>query len=307
MIFNIQKCSIHDGAGLRTLVFFKGCPLRCLWCANPESQSYKAEIMEFPSKCIGCGFCRKECKVGAIKEDGRIDRAACTGCFKCVDACYAESRKIAGEEYTVDELFKEIDKDRLFYETRGGGVTFSGGEPLTQPEYLAEIAARCKKSNISVNIESCGYGKYDEFKKALPYIDAMFMDIKQIDSGKHKEMTGFGNELILDNIKKISEFGVPITIRTPVVPGYTDSPDNIEGIAKFICDLPSVSEYELLPYHRLGESKYAALGRDYLLKGLEPPADQQMNDFVSAANRILKARNKKCFWTKDNNKMFIEQ
>lgn len=306
MIFNIQKCSIHDGDGLRTLVFFKGCPLRCPWCSNPESQSYGPEIIESPSKCIGCGLCRDRCPQRAIAGTGKIDRTKCPeNCTVCTDICYAEAKRIAGKEYTIDELFDEIKKDFIFYEMKGGGVTFSGGEPLTHGKYLKEIAQKCKKNRINVVVESCGYSPFAEFEGALSYIDAMFMDIKIIDSALHKKITGAGNELILDNIKKISEFGIPITIRTPVIPGYTDSVENITGIAEFITMLPAVREYELLVYHNLGESKYASLGKKYELAGVEPPSDEQMRQLVKKANSILQPHGKQCFYMKDNNKEVI--
>lgn len=303
MVFNIQKCSIHDGAGLRTLVFFKGCPLRCPWCANPESQSYERDIVEYLSKCIGCGMCRKLCPVSAIGEDGRIDRERCLeGCEACTDICYAEARRNVGKTYSVSELFEEIKKDKVFYDIKGGGVTFSGGEPLTHGAYLEKIARKCRENRINVCVESCGHSRFESFEGALPYIDAMFMDIKLIDSEKHREVTGFGNELILENIRRISEYGIPLTIRTPVVPGYTDSPENIAGISRFVADLPSVSEYELLVYHNLGESKYGALGRSYALKGTKPPAEEEMRALTKLANGILRPRNKSCFFMKDNRK-----
>ncbi|MBQ4649770.1 MAG: glycyl-radical enzyme activating protein [Firmicutes bacterium] len=303
MIFNIQKCSIHDGNGLRTLVFFKGCPLRCPWCANPESQSYTADIGEYPNKCIGCGLCRDRCPQNAIAADGHINRQFCLEeCKNCTDICYAEAKRNIGKDYTIEELYKEIKKDKIFYDIKGGGVTFSGGEPLTHGKYLKEIAEVCQKNRINVCIESCGYSKFEEFKDALPFIDEMFMDIKLIDSQKHKEIIGAGNELILENIRKISEYGIPITIRTPVVPGYTDEPENIAGIAEFISTLPTVKEYELLAYHNLGESKYAALGKEYLLKGVKPPSDEDMIKLVKLANSILNKYGKKCFYMKDNKK-----
>lgn len=306
MIFNIQKCSIHDGNGLRTLVFFKGCPLRCPWCSNPESQTYDMEIAEHPSKCIGCGFCMKRCPQKAIGTALRIDRALCVkGCTACTDICHAEAKRIVGKDYSVDELFEEIRKDKIFYDISGGGVTFSGGEPLTHGKYLKQIAQKCRENKINVCIESCGYGRFEEFEEALPYIDAMFMDIKVIDSEKHKEITGFGNELILNNIKKISDFGIPITIRTPIVPGYTDYPENIAGIAEFVSTLPTVNEYELLAYHRLGESKYAALGRQYPLKGVEPPTDSEIEELVKLTNTILSKYGKQCFYMKDNKKEVV--
>lgn len=306
MIFNIQKCSIHDGDGLRTLVFFKGCPLRCKWCSNPESQAYHAEIMESSARCIACGACRDICPLSAISDDFIIDRARCIDCRKCVDVCYAESKKLTGNDYTIEELYREIEKDKPFYAMFGGGVTFSGGEPLTHSEYLRDIAEKCHEKGIDVVVESCGYGQFEKFKMALPYIDSMFMDMKHIDSAVHKELTGYGNELILGNIKKISEHGVPITIRTPIIPGCTDTVENIKGIAEFVGGLPSVKEYELLAYHNFGQPKYKALGRSYLLKDTQAPNDDRMRELVKAANGVLSKYGKQCCWTKDNNKEVVK-
>lgn len=308
MIFNIQKCSIHDGVGLRTLVFFKGCPLNCLWCANPESQSYEKEVMEIPRKCIHCGACQKVCSESAISltdERFEINRSSCKKCFKCIDVCYAESKKLVGDEKDVQSLFKEINKDRLFYQMNGGGVTFSGGEPLMQPEFLTEIAEMCKKNGISTSIETCGYGNYEKFKEALQFIDSIFIDLKHMDSDIHKKLTGKGNELILRNIKAISTHGIPITIRTPVVPGCNDSVENIKAIASFIKGIPNVIEYELLPYHSLGNSKYASLGIPYALEDVMPPSDNQMIELVKLANQILQPFGRQAFYTKNNKKEII--
>lgn len=303
MIFNVQKCSIHDGVGLRTIVFFKGCPLRCKWCANPESQLYTPEIMEYPRKCVGDGNCVKVCPVGAISptEEGlMIDREKCIKCFRCTEVCYALAKEVCGDEKTADELFKEVNKDRHFYRLKGGGATFSGGEPLTQPELLTDLAKKCKANRIDTTIETCGYGDYEKFKEAIPYLNYIFFDLKEMDPEKHKELTGVTNEVILGNLKKINEFGIPITIRTPVVPGCNDSIKNIEAIADFIKDLSSVREYELLPYHNLGESKYRALGKNYELEEVKPPEDDFIRERVKAANIILKPFGKECFYTKKN-------
>ena len=307
MIFNIQKCSIHDGLGLRTLVFLKGCPLRCLWCANPESQSYQQEIMEFPRKCIHCGACQRVCQSAISVKDGEfiIDRERCTKCFKCTEVCYAESKEVVGEEMDMDTLFKELNKDRRFYQRSGGGVTFSGGEPLTHPDFLAEIAGKCKRNRINTTIETCGYGNYDEFKKALPFIDSMFIDLKHMDSDVHKRLTGVGNEKILSNTRTISTHGIPITIRTPVVPGCNDSIDNIEAIAAFISELPNVQEYELLSYHNLGSSKYQSLGIPYALEDVKPPAEEDMMELVRRANLILAPHGKQCFYMIKNKKEIV--
>lgn len=308
MIFNIQKCSVHDGIGLRTLVFFKGCRLRCPWCANPESQLYTKEIMEVRRKCIGCGACVKVCPHAAItpgEEELTIDRSICDNCFKCTDVCYADSKQPVGKEMTTEELFKEINKDRMFYQQFGGGVTFSGGEPLTQPKELIAIAKKCKANRINVAIETCGFGNFEEFKEALHYIDEMFFDVKHIDPRIHRQLTGVGNEVILENLKQISTYGIPITIRTPVVPGYNDSEENIAGIATFIKDIPNIQGYELLPYHNLGESKYQSLGRDYELKDVKPPEDEDIIKLVKLANHILQSYGKPCFYTVKNRKEIL--
>lgn len=308
MIFNIQKCSIHDGIGIRTIVFFKGCPLKCPWCANPESQSYTQEIMEISRSCIGCDACIRTCPADAIRitpNGPTIDRQTCTLCFRCTDVCYAESKKIVGDELDAESVFREVYKDRFFYQQRGGGVTFSGGEPLTQPEFLTELAIKCKLNRINTTIETCGFGIYEHFKPALDYIDSAFIDIKHIDSSVHKELTGIGNEVILNNIKKISSHGIPITIRTPVVPGYTDSEENISGIANFIKDIPNIQEYELLPYHNLGASKYHSLGRIYALETIPIPNDENIIKLVKLANRILQPYGKQCFYTKKNKKEIV--
>lgn len=309
MIFNIQKCSVHDGTGLRTLVFFKGCPLRCPWCANPESQSFEKEIMEVPRKCIGCMACVNRCPNKAIiVSDGgfTINRSLCRNCFVCTDICYAEAKQAVGKKMSTEELFNEINKDRLFYQYFGGGVTFSGGEPLTHSKELTDILRKCKSNHINTAIETCGMGSFDEFKSVLPYLDEMFFDIKLIDSIEHKNVTSLGNEIILDNLKRISSYDIPITIRTPIVPGYTDSEENIKGIANFIKDIPNVQGYELLPYHSLGKSKYASLGREYKLNEVNPPGDEMMEALVKMANQILCSHGIPCYYTVKNRKEIIK-
>lgn len=310
MIFNIQKCSIHDGSGLRTLVFFKGCPLRCKWCANPESQLYVKEVMESPSKCIGCGACIEECPEGAIvltQDEGPIiQRDKCARCFNCTEVCYAGAKYEMGREITTDELFHEIQKDKIFYKMHGGGVTFSGGEPLTHPNDLTAIAKKCQENGISVMLESCGVGKYENFSKALPYVSGMFMDIKHIDPKVHKELTGSDNVDILENIRKIADYGIPIVARTPIIPGLNDSEDNIRGIAEFIASVPGITEYELLPYHEFGVNKYKALGREYPLRGLETPSEEKMDGLMKVANSVLASVNKECFVTRNNNRVVVK-
>lgn len=297
-IFNIQKCSIHDGDGLRTLVFFKGCPLRCKWCANPESQSFDKVIMESFTRCIGCGTCREVCPKNAISldDDFRIDREKCNLCGKCVEDCYAQAKYFMGQKYTVDEVFDEIKKDIRFYYNSTGGVTFSGGEPLCQPEFLYEISRKCKEYDINVAIETCGCGDYDKFKRALKYISSIFFDIKHIDPDIHKSLTGKNNKMILNNLAKIDAHNIPITIRTPVIPDYNDDANNIKAIAEYIKNFHSIVCYELLAYHNLGEIKYKALGRKYELHNVVKPDEHKMNKLVSEANSVLKGSNIVCIY-----------
>lgn len=252
--------------------------------------------------------CIKVCPRSAIglqKDGPRIERELCINCFKCSDRCYAASKEPVGKDYDIEELYKMIDRDRVFYEIKGGGVTFSGGEPLTHPQYLTEIARICHERGIDVAIESCGVGNYDEFKHALPYINSAFLDIKHINSERHKEITGSGNKLILHNIKRIAEADINITIRTPIIPGRNDSRDNLIGIAEFLLTIPAVKEYELLAYHPFGVGKYEALGREYPLQGLEPPSDEQMRELVKCVNNVFKGHDKVCFYTKDNQKEIV--
>lgn len=298
-IFNIQKCSIHDGPGIRTLVFFKGCPLRCKWCANPESQSFAPQIMNMYSRCVSCMMCIDVCEKKCIyrSDSGRyeINYSLCDGCGKCAEVCFAEARTLMGRKITVQELFEEIKKDQGFFNRSGGGVTFSGGEPLMQPEFLKEIAKLCKENGIKTAMESCGCGDIEKFGPAMKYIDFMYFDVKHMDPEIHKKLTGMSNEMILKNLKGINDMGTTeIVIRTPVIPGYNDSEDNIIATAEMLNDLNMVKGYELLAYHNLGENKYDALGRKYELHNVEKPSTEFMNRLVDKANSVL--RNKKCFY-----------
>lgn len=305
-IINIQKCSIHDGRGMRTTVFFKGCGLHCLWCANPESIHFYPEVSLNTAKCMGCGFCAKMCKSGAVTldEDGSLhyDRKKCTGCGACARMCPTEARKLFGEDYTVDELFKKIYQDRYYFQHSGGGVTFSGGEALMQPEFLLAVCKKCRQYRINVAIESCGCGDYEKFKPCLDYIDFIYFDLKQMDPEMHRKITGQTNERILANLEKISQHGIEICVRTPVVPGWNDSEENIRATAEFIKDLPNVKRYELLAYHKLGINKYKILDREYPLNDVEELSTEHMFSLVDAANEVLLPVGKKCFYNNENMK-----
>lgn len=303
-IFNVQKCSIHDGRGMRTTVFFKGCGFRCLWCANPESIRFQPEVALNPALCMGCGFCVRVCKTGAAQkqEDGSLsyDRSKCTGCGACTVMCPTDARKLFGKDYTVDELFKVILQDRHYFRHSGGGVTFSGGEALMQPDFLLALCQKCREYRINVTVESCGCGDYERFKPCLDYIDFFYYDLKHMDPDRHKAITGQTNERVLENLKRISNHGIEICIRTPVVPGWNDSTENIRATAAFIRDLPNVQRYELLAYHKLGINKYQILGRTYPLDDVTEPTPEHLFHLVDVANEILKPVGKRCFYNQNN-------
>ena len=242
-IFNIQRFSIHDGPGIRTIVFFKGCYMRCAWCSNPESQSSEIESMT---------------------EGGKI--------------------KTVGRDVTVDEIMPELLADRPYYRRSGGGITLSGGEVLCQSDFAAELLSACQSAGLHTAIESAASSSYEKIEKLLPHLDLYLMDIKHIDSAKHKEFTGQPNERILENARRVAEDGrVELIIRTPVVPGFNDTAEEIRAISRFAASLPGVREHHLLPYHRLGQDKYSGLGRSYAMEGIEPPSKEKMEYLLSVA------------------------
>lgn len=241
-IFNIQRFSIHDGPGIRTIVFFKGCVMRCAWCCNPESQRYEIET---------------------LIEGGK--------------------EKTVGRDVYVSDLMPELLSDMPYYRRSGGGITLSGGEVLCQADFARELLRECKENGLHTAIESAASTKFSEIEKLLPYLDMYLMDIKHIDPVKHKEFTGVSNERILENARAVAESGVELIIRTPVIPGFNDTPEEIRAISHFAKTLPGVREHHLLPYHRLGQDKYEGLGRKYSLVGIEPPSREKMEYLLSIA------------------------
>ncbi len=241
-IFNIQRFSIHDGPGIRTIVFFKGCFMRCEWCCNPESQKFEIQTMI---------------------ENGK--------------------KKTVGRDVTVEELLPELLADRPYYRRSGGGITLSGGEILCQPQFARDLLRACKENGLHTAVESTANAPFEKIEMVLPYLDLYLMDIKHMDSEKHKRYTGAPNELILENAKKIAESDTQLIIRTPVVPSFNDTAAEIKAISKFAAGLPNVEEHHLLPYHRLGQDKYDQLGRTYALKEILPPPDEKMQYLLSIA------------------------
>lgn len=288
MIANIERYAINDGSGVRTTIFTKGCYLQCRWCSNPETQSFYPEMSFFPDKCIGCMNCVKSCMYGALNENLEAEREICSKChlkehaFSCVEKCYVNCRKVTGQKMTVKQVYDIVKRDVPFYEGSGGGVTLSGGEPMAQPEFTYAMLRTLTERWISTGIETCGYADKEDYEKVVPYLDTIFMDIKHMNSDKHREWTGQGNEKILENIKYVNElagiYDCKLFIRMPVIPGFNDTPEDIEEAARFTAGCRNVTGMELLPYHKLGRGKYYSLGRKYLLEELVPPSADHMTE-----------------------------
>ena len=294
-ILRIERSSIHDGQGLRTVVFLKGCPLRCRWCSTPESQSPRPELGFVAGRCRGCGTCVKVCPAGAVSlavESGkaRFDRAKCRGCFECVSKCPAGALKKYGVPMTVEEVAAEISRDEVFYFHSGGGVTISGGEPLYQPRFTAEILRECKRLGIHTAIETCLFAPWDCVEAVLPWLDVLYVDIKLMDEGLHKRWTGAGNRLILENLRRIdgSFYNIEIIARIPLIPGVTDTDKNLSDAVEMLSRIKKLKDIELLPYHRLGIETYRNLGREYSLKDLVPPSEEHMLERRKYLARLMK-------------------
>jgi pyruvate formate lyase activating enzyme len=274
LVFDIQRFAVHDGGGIRTLVFLKGCPLGCQWCQNPESMNPAPEIMRIPHHCISCVKCMTLCPQHAITSSATgeivLDRSRCDLCGDCVAGCYAGSMNIVGRYLTPEEVMEEVDRDRKFYTASGGGVTFSGGEPTLQHVFLGACLELAKARGLHTAIETCGQTAWEHLEALLPWLDLVLCDIKHMDPVRHKELTGVSNARILDNIARISRSGVALRLRLPLVPGANDSEANIAATARFAASLPALQGFDILPYHRLGEAKWEQLGRDYPLRGVSP-------------------------------------
>lgn len=281
MIFNIQRFSVHDGPGIRTTVFFKGCTLRCAWCHNPESISFQRQLAFYPERCIGCGACFSVCPQKAHYTDDtgthRIDRDACNLCMRCAEACYAEALTAIGSETALESLMESILSDALYYKNSGGGVTFSGGECMAQPGFLRDALAACKAHGIHTAVDTAGNVPWSSFEMILPYTDLFLYDLKAASSAVHERLTGAGNELILQNLRKLCDAGKQIFIRIPLIPGLNDG--ELAGMAELIKGLP-VDRVEILPYHRLGEGKYASLGMEAATLRIDTPGDAAIQQAV---------------------------
>jgi pyruvate formate lyase activating enzyme len=281
IILNIQGYCIHDGPGIRTSVFLKGCPLRCLWCQNPESHSFYPELLFVEEKCTGCGRCIQVCPEKAIRMHGKLsqtDRGLCKSTGLCVDACPNEARTVIGKRATAAEIFKEIAADSLFYQESGGGVTLSGGEPLAQPEFASNILKKCRDAGFHTALDTCGYANWTIAREVLRQVNLVLFDFKHMNPEMHKKYTGISNERILENAKKIHhEMSIPMRARVTLVPGRNDSPENLEATARFVAnELSKEIPVHLLPYHRLGEAKWERLDRKNETASIQIPGEQQL-------------------------------
>jgi len=287
LIFNIQRFSVYDGMGIRTTVFFKGCPLHCSWCHNPESLSLVREIALRSDRCIQCGDCMAICKNGAIyRENGSyvIHRERCLRCGECVDVCVADARALVGREMTVEEVMKEIRADASFFNQSGGGVTFSGGEPLLQHEFLLALLETCRMEGIHTTVDTTGFTSATILKSIAENTDLFLYDLKLFNDAMHREYTGVSNQIIFQNLKLLADWNKKVVIRIPLIPSLNDDEENIRALGAFVASLQKIQEIHLLPYHRSGIDKYQRIGMEYTLVTLAIPN----HEMLQSAERMLK-------------------
>lgn len=283
IIFDIKRFSIHDGPGIRTTVFLKGCPLRCDWCHNPESQERAPQMMLRPSRCIQCGACIEVCPAGAIRAVGGAvltDPALCLQCGTCSAACAAEARELVGREMGAAEVLAEIKRDLPFFEESGGGVTFSGGEPLAQPAFLRELLQGCRELEMHTAVDTCGAVSWAALDGVRPFVDLFLYDLKLMEEARHRAYTGAGNRLILDNLRRLSAAGAAIELRLAIIPGVNDDEANLRATAAFAAALPALRAVSILPFHNGAREKYGRLGRPYPMAGARAPGEARLADIA---------------------------
>ncbi len=281
-----------DGYGTRTTVFLKGCPLSCIWCCNPEGQGGIVEIKLTSSKCNGCGRCLPVCPAGAVdldlgreEEKLRVDRMLCTNCGKCIEVCFTGALDCFGKYFTVDELFDVVKRDEPYYEASGGGVTIGGGEPTFQAGFVLRFLRKCRENYIHTALDTCGYTMTPDGVQALDEADLLLFDLKGMDSDQHLRNTGLSNRLILENLKRRNGLRKPIIIRVPLIPGYTDSNQNLKATAQFLSGLKHVERVDLLAVHEYGKVKYGQLGKEYRLKNIRPLSQERLEEIKALFER----------------------
>ena len=286
MVFDIQRYSVHDGPGIRTTVFLKGCNLRCFWCHNPESYHMGQDLMFYPGKCIGCGKCFALCPQGchSVDDEGvhQIDRVKCEVCGACAKRCYAGALALSGRLRSVEDVMKTVRADAPFFKNSGGGLTVSGGEPLLQPEFTLALLRAAKEEGIHTALDTAANVPYERLERALPHAGLLLFDLKCMDSTRHKEAAGAGNELILENLRRAGAGDTPLWVRIPVIPGVNDTPENMAAAAEALRGLPAVRRVELLPYHNLGAGKHENLGRPYQAMDLKAPEKERVKALAEA-------------------------
>ena len=280
-IFDIKKYSINDGPGIRTTVFFSGCPLSCLWCHNPESQSLAPELLYRETRCLMCGACVDVCPENAISVElphSKIitDREKCTRCQTCIATCYSGARQFSGHAVTVREVMAQVEREIPFYDESGGGVTFSGGEPLMQPGFLSALLHACREQEIQSVVDTSGFANWNVFEQIRRDVDLFLYDLKHMNSVRHCEVAGVPNEPILSNLRALSERGHRVLVRIPLIPGINDDEQNLRQSGEFLASLPKLEGVELMGYHNIAQAKYEALGREYQLADTKPPTNPDM-------------------------------
>jgi len=277
LVFEIQRFCLHDGPGIRTTVFLKGCPLCCVWCHNPEGRDFKPSVMYFEDRCRHCGECISACPHGAIREvDGKVETGPeCELCGTCLASCQAEARQISGNWMTVQEVIKKVEEDRIFFDESGGGVTFSGGEPFYQPHFLGLLLDACRERQIHTVVETCGFVKSEILLSLKDKVDLFLYDVKILDSSKHEKFTGVPNELILENLEKLASAGANVIVRVPLIPTVNDSEEETLQIGRLLNKL-GITRIHLLPYHDTAGAKYTRLTMTYSLKDLERPSSESI-------------------------------
>ena len=283
LIFDVKRFAIHDGPGIRTTVFLKGCPLACWWCHNPESQVPGVEMLFRDGRCIACGACVEACPRGALSRDAggpAADPARCTRCGACAAVCYAEARQVVGRETTVDEVMAEVERDSAFYRQSGGGVTFSGGEPLMQIDFLDGLLRASKERSFHTALDTCGYASWRDIDRIRALVDLFLYDLKVIEDECHRELTGVSNGLILENLAELSRRGHAIFLRVAIVPGVNDNDVALREIGAFASRLRNVLELDILPYNRMGIDKYARLDRVYRLPGVREISGERISEIA---------------------------